>query len=208
MGGQWIVLLSLFVYGTTALHRPDVLLSHCNQTDTLHDYCGPCVPFDDNSVCHCAPDDFNVVCRNSSRFAPEHILPDEWELMLDSHDYQNLIQDTSPAWVIRDVDGDGGQVCSIKSTHSTSYVYSKYSPCSYSLNLTKYISISFLRIIRLCKMWCYSNNFVIFRNACLYKKCYIVPILRMCIILLLFKLFFLWTDLYSGHSEEESVSMI
>ena len=98
MGSKWIVLLSL-LYEAMALHRPEVLLSHCNRTDTLHDYCG-----------RCAPNDFNADCRNNSRFKAEHVLPDEWELMLDSHDYQNLIQDSSPAWIERDIDGDGGKV--------------------------------------------------------------------------------------------------
>ena len=98
MGSQWIILVSL-LYKAMALHRPDALLSHCNRTVE------PCVPGVDNSVC-----DYDRNCRTNPRFAPEHVLPDEWELMLDSHDYQNLIEDSSPVWVIKDVDGDGGQV--------------------------------------------------------------------------------------------------
>ena len=87
MGNKWIVLLSL-LYEAMALQTSSVLLSHCNRTDTLHDYCGPC-----------APDDFIANCRTNVRFKDEHILPDEWELMLDSHDYENLIQDSRPAWI-------------------------------------------------------------------------------------------------------------
>ena len=78
-----------------------MLLSHCNRTNDHHNYCGSS---------SCAPDDYNVVCRTNPRFAQEHILPDEWELMLDSRDYLTLVEDAIPVWVKRDVDGDGKQV--------------------------------------------------------------------------------------------------
>ena len=53
---------------------------------------------------------FESKCRTDPRFALEHVLPPNWGLMLDSHDFQNLVADSNPAWELRDVDGDGGQV--------------------------------------------------------------------------------------------------
>ena len=106
MGGQWLILLSLVlgVSSVTPSESIDRLSYYCKRTDLVNSHCVV------NGLCVCSPDDFNADCRTNPRFAPEHVLPDEWELMLDSHDYQNLIQDTNPAWVVRDVDGDGGQV--------------------------------------------------------------------------------------------------
>ena len=108
MGGQWLILLSLVLGVSSSLPSEsniDRRRYYCKRTDHLvHSHCVV------NGLCVCSPDDFNADCRTNPRFAPEHILPDEWELMLDSHDYQNLIQDTNPAWIRRDVDGDGGQV--------------------------------------------------------------------------------------------------
>lgn len=53
---------------------------------------------------------FDSDCHTNPRFAPEHVYPTNWGLMLDSHDFQNLVADTNPAWELLDVDGDGGQV--------------------------------------------------------------------------------------------------
>ena len=38
------------------------------------------------------------------RFAPDHILPEEWELMFDSYDYQNLV---GSVFLEREFDNDG-----------------------------------------------------------------------------------------------------
>ena len=46
--------------------------------------------------------------RTNPYFAPKQ--PPNWGLMLDSFDFQNLVDNSNPAWVLRDVDGDGGQV--------------------------------------------------------------------------------------------------
>ena len=53
---------------------------------------------------------FESECRTNPRFIQEHILPPNWGLMLDSRDFRNLVEDRDPAWELRDVDGDGGQV--------------------------------------------------------------------------------------------------
>ena len=109
MGSLWIIILSLTVLEVSALTPGPVTCQIidgccvCGQSD-LHSYCSTV-----NGLM-CAPDDFDNTCRTNPRFEEEHILPDDWELMLDSHDYQNLVADSGPAWIERDMDGDGGKV--------------------------------------------------------------------------------------------------
>ena len=114
MGSLWIIILSLTVLEVSALTPGPVICQIypeafsegcvCGQSG-LHSYCSTA-----NGL-KCSPDDFDNQCHNKIYFVPQmNILPDEWELMLDSHDYQNLVQDSSPAWITRDVDGDGGKV--------------------------------------------------------------------------------------------------
>ena len=113
MGSLWIIIVSLSVLEVSA-QTPGAVTCQiypeafsegcvCGQSG-LHSYCSTANRYT------CPPDDFDNNCRTNVRFREEHILPDEWELMLDSHDYQNLVQDSGPAWIERDVDGDGGKV--------------------------------------------------------------------------------------------------
>ena len=108
MGGQWLILLSLVLGMSSSLpfESRDLRSYYCDSAD-YHSHC----IINGRSVC--APDDCNVDCRTNPRFKAEHVLPDEWKLMLDSHDYQNLLQDSSPAWIERDIDRDGGKVSHI-----------------------------------------------------------------------------------------------
>lgn len=59
-----------------------------------------------------APDDFDETCRTGALTAPQHIFPDDWVLMLDNFDYQNLFEGATPVWQDRDFDGDNSDVSS------------------------------------------------------------------------------------------------
>ena len=66
----------------------------------VHSYCGST---------SCAPEDRLVGnptdnCRINEFFAPDHILPEEWELMFDSYEYQNL---WGSVFLNREFDNDG-----------------------------------------------------------------------------------------------------
>ena len=53
-----------------------------------------------------APGDFNEQCRTGQTLEDLHDFPDNFELLLDSYDYINLvnIQGLAPAWQTRDYD--------------------------------------------------------------------------------------------------------
>ena len=71
----------------------------------VHSYCGST---------SCAPEDRLVGnptddCRTNERFALDHILPEEWELMFDSYDYQDLLE-LGTVFLNREFDNDGAGV--------------------------------------------------------------------------------------------------
>ena len=51
------------------------------------------------------------LCRYGFRYVDDHNYPDDWHLIVDSYDYENLFGGTSGVWELRDVDGDRRQVC-------------------------------------------------------------------------------------------------
>lgn len=51
-----------------------------------------------------APLDYDNICRTNFRFANDHIFPENWKILLDSYDYQNLI---GTVWEPVDADQDG-----------------------------------------------------------------------------------------------------
>lgn len=60
-----------------------------------------------------APGDFNPICRTSASTNQDHIFPNNWTLLLDSYDYQNLynnITNPPPVWVAMSFDGDNANV--------------------------------------------------------------------------------------------------
>ena len=56
-----------------------------------------------------APDDFNIECRTGDN-AALHMLPEDWVLLLDSFDYNDLVGGSDPVWQSIDFDNDGNQV--------------------------------------------------------------------------------------------------
>ena len=50
------------------------------------------------------------LCRTDFRYVDDHNYPDDWHLIVDSYDYENLFGGTSGVWELRDVDGNGVQV--------------------------------------------------------------------------------------------------
>ena len=50
------------------------------------------------------------LCREDFRYVDDHNYPDDWHLIVDSYDYENLFGGTSGVWELRDVDGTGRQV--------------------------------------------------------------------------------------------------
>ena len=50
------------------------------------------------------------LCREDFRYVDDHNYPDDWHLIVDSYDYENLFGGTSGVWELRDVDRTGGQV--------------------------------------------------------------------------------------------------
>ena len=72
----------------------------CLPVINVHSYCGST---------SCAPEDRLVGnptdnCRTNEFFAPDHILPEGWELMFDSYDYQDLL---GSVFLDREFDNDG-----------------------------------------------------------------------------------------------------
>ena len=50
------------------------------------------------------------LCREGAPYVDDHNYPDDWHLIVDSYDYENLFGGTSGVWELRDVDGTGRQV--------------------------------------------------------------------------------------------------
>ncbi len=48
---------------------------------------------------------FDEQCRTDILFAPEHVLPSNWGLLLDSYDFSSLVGTTGQQWRTLDVDG-------------------------------------------------------------------------------------------------------
>lgn len=59
-----------------------------------------------------APGDFNQRCREGNN-AARHIFPNNWKILMDTYDYQQLFRPSSSrsVWEVRDFDNDGLKVC-------------------------------------------------------------------------------------------------
>ena len=60
-----------------------------------------------------APDDYDRDCRTGNN-EELHDLPEDWVLLLDSFDYNNILNPGSnPVWQSVDIDGDGNRVMAV-----------------------------------------------------------------------------------------------
>ncbi len=60
---------------------------------------GACVDDDETAF-------FDEECRTSFRFSPDHVLPPDWGVLLDSYDFSGLVGTTTvQQWRTLDVDG-------------------------------------------------------------------------------------------------------
>ena len=69
------------------------------------------------SAANLPPEDHNPQCRTGFN-TNAHIFPEEWELLIDTHDYMNIYDQSSsppPVWAWSDVDGDNENVGSTTS---------------------------------------------------------------------------------------------
>ncbi len=59
---------------------------------------GACVDDDETAF-------FDEECRTSFRFSPDHVLPPDWGILLDSYDFSALVGTTGQQWRTLDIDG-------------------------------------------------------------------------------------------------------